>query len=46
MPLVGALLAALSFRRQHMTMSIAAMLLGSCEASLAILMQAAPPRLH
>lgn len=46
MPLAGALLAALSFRRQHLGMSLAAMLLGFAEGGLAILMQTAPPPVH
>jgi hypothetical protein len=46
MPLAGALLAALSFRRQHMAMSIVTMLLGFAEGALAILMQTAPPPVH
>lgn len=43
MPLAGAILAALSFRRQHITMSLITMLLGFAEGGLAILMQTAPP---
>src|SRR5687767_14463469 len=46
MPLAGAILAALSFRRQHLTMSLITMLLGFAEGGLAILMQTAPPPVH
>ena len=46
MPLAGAILAAASFRKQHMTMAIVTMLLGFVEGGLAILMQTAPPPAH
>jgi hypothetical protein len=46
MPLAGAILAALTIRRQHLVMAIATMLFGFAEGGLALLMQTAPPPVH
>lgn len=46
MPLAGGILAAVGFRRHHMPLGIAVMLLGFGAAALNVLMQTSPPPVH